>query len=315
MLEQEPLKAADVAQILQVGKNMVYQLAKTGELPSYHIGRKLRFTMRDVETYLNSVRQEHAAAVDASNKAPAVLSSAVQEGTQGQVIVLAGGDIAGDIFANYLSQEYPAVTRSYTSAYAALVDLYMGSATAALVNLYDFKTNSYNIPYVQRIAPGTSVVVVRLAKRRVGYIVAAGNPKKLTSWGALLREGVRIANRPRGEGARVLLDQKLISMEARASNIAGYDDDSASLAETLARVAYGQADVCVGSEMEASRQAGLQFVAMQEEQLDIVVRKTEESRKVVRAIKELAASDSLKSVFAGFEGYKTDNMGAIVYEC
>lgn len=59
------------------------------------------------------------------------------------------------------------------------------------------------------------VVVIRLLKRKQGFIVQAGNPKKLTTWGGLLREGVRLVNRERGCDTRVLLDEKLLSLEAR----------------------------------------------------------------------------------------------------
>ena len=89
--------------------------------------------------------------------------------------------------------------------------------------------------------------MVRLAKRRAGFIVARENPKHLTTWGSLLHEGVRLANRPKGWGARALLDEKLVSMEARA-------------------------------------------------------------------VKELAADDSFKRTFGGFDGYSTTVMGAVVYK-
>ena len=40
--------------MLRVSKNSVYRLAQSGELASYRVGRKLRFTLRDVEAYTRS---------------------------------------------------------------------------------------------------------------------------------------------------------------------------------------------------------------------------------------------------------------------
>ena len=57
------LTAQQVASVLQVSKNTVYNLAKAGALPSYNVGRKLRFGLDDVQTYIDaskSARQKPA---------------------------------------------------------------------------------------------------------------------------------------------------------------------------------------------------------------------------------------------------------------
>lgn len=46
------MNAEEVARYLHLGKNTVYQLAKTGRLASYRVGRKLKFTLEDVEAYV-----------------------------------------------------------------------------------------------------------------------------------------------------------------------------------------------------------------------------------------------------------------------
>ena len=44
------LTVQDVADILKIAKNTVYELVKRGELNSYKVGRKVRFTLKDVES-------------------------------------------------------------------------------------------------------------------------------------------------------------------------------------------------------------------------------------------------------------------------
>ena len=52
--EDEALQVEDVSALLGVGRNTVYSLAKSGELASYRVGRKLRFTRADVERYIEA---------------------------------------------------------------------------------------------------------------------------------------------------------------------------------------------------------------------------------------------------------------------
>lgn len=123
--------------------------------------------------------------------------------------MLAGNDIVGDILANYLGATNTPVDRIYEGSYNALVDLYRGTAHAALTHLYDGETDSYNVAAVKRLLPGVPVKVVRLVCRRQGLIVAAGNPKNLRTWDDLLQPGVRLVNRECGCGSRILLDERL----------------------------------------------------------------------------------------------------------
>ena len=199
-------------------------------------------------------------------------------------------------------------------SYTALVNLYAKQANAALVHLFDRRTNAYNVPSVQRIAPGMPVVVIRLLKRKQGFIVQAGNPKKLTTWGGLLREGVRLVNRERGCGTRVLLDEKLLSLEARPEMVEGYDLECATGLEAATLVSKGCADVAIGVERLAKELPGLAFVPLQTEWLDIAVEKSQRTAPLVREIRKIAESESFRGAIDAIEGYEAANTGAIVYE-
>lgn len=48
--------ARELAQILRVTENTIYRLARRGELPSFTIGRSIRFRTQDVEAYLEKAR-------------------------------------------------------------------------------------------------------------------------------------------------------------------------------------------------------------------------------------------------------------------
>lgn len=328
MFDGDALTAEEVAEMLRVSKNSVYRLAQSGELASYRVGRKLRFTLRNVEAYTRSQKgvqaAESASPLSRTAEAGPASNSGAREGAREiprafsldgrEPFVIAGNDVSGDIIAHALAAAGLPVSRAYVGSYTALVNLYAKQANAALVHLYDQRTNAYNVPSVQRIAPGMPVVVIRLLKRKQGFIVQAGNPKKLTTWGGLLREGVRLANRERGCGTRVLLDEKLLSLEARPEAIEGYDLECATGLEAATLVSRGCADVAIGVERLAKELPGLAFVPLQTEWLDIAVEKSRRTAPLVREIRKIAESESFRGAIDTIDGYEAANTGAIVYE-
>ena len=331
MFDDDALTAEEVAEMLRVSKNSVYRLAQSGELASYRVGRKLRFTLRDVEVYTRSGMRSQKGAQTSNGPSPHPRTAEASPSPSGaregmsemprafsldgrEPFVIAGNDLSGDIIAHALAAAGLPVSRAYVGSYTALVNLYAKQANAALVHLYDQRTNAYNVPSVQRIAPGMPVVVIRLLKRKQGFIVQAGNPKKLTTWGGLLREGVRLADRERGCGTRVLLDEKLLSLEARPEAIEGYDLGCATGLEAATLVSKGCADVAIGVERLAKELPGLAFVALQAEWLDLVVEKSRRTEPLVREIRKIAESKSFRDAIGAIEGYEAANTGAIVYE-
>lgn len=322
MLPNGVMNAEDVARYLHLGKNTVYQLAKEGKLASYHVGRKLRFTIEDVDAYVASTHQASVSsplAAQGSGKPPASLEHALSEAASfgkltGDSFVLSGGDIVADLLASGLNSIGVPTVRLVRGSYTALVNLYAGDADAAIVDLYDQKSNSYNISYVRRLAPGASVVVFRLYGRTEGFIVQKGNPKRIGSWGGLLREGVRLSNRVKGSGARVLLDEKLRALDARSESIEGYDSNALIASAAIGRVACGLADVAVGNEREASSEPDVDFVPLQTEWVDLVVAKQARTRPIIRQLKQLLASADFAHSCNALNARDLSKLGTVVYE-
>ena len=336
MRSDEFMNAEDVARYLHLGKNTVYQLAKSGKLASYHVGRKLKFTLEDVEAYVASTH--HVTVDDSASPRSKVTTRAAQAQTElasrgmsrggmqspseaasfgaleGDPFIIAGEDSVTDMLVGCLNALGTPATHLVRGSYTALVNLYAGDAHAAIVHLFDQSSNSCNIPYVRSLAPGSSVVVFRLYGRDQGFIVRRGNPKRLTTWGALLRDGVRLSNREKGSGARVLLDEKLRAMEARSESIEGYDTHYPVGSTAIRRVATGVADVAIGTEREARGVSGVQFVPLQTEWVDLVVCKDPVTRPVIRRLKDIFADGRLRQDMEALRPCDTERLGSIVYE-
>ena len=328
MRNDDALTADEVAGLLQVSRSTVCKLVKADELASYHIGRKMRFTMGDVENYIARSKRAKAASVAAGVRSSLAASSAAFGAASAASVspaapsaskglssfVLAGNDIAGDILANYLGSANAAVERVYEGSYNALVDLYRGVAHAALSHLYDGDSGSYNVAAVKRLVPGTPVKVVRLVRRRQGLIVARGNPKGLRTWEDLLRPGVRLVNRERGCGSRILLDEQLARLGADRVRIEGYEREATSALSMASFVARGGADAGIGAERVFHQVEGVDFLPLQDEWLDIVLAKLPGSERIVEAVVKLTRSRPFREEVGALVGYDASRMGEVVYE-
>ena len=60
MAQNKSLSTQEVADILHVSKSTIYDLIRRGEIHSYKIGRKVRFTQDDVDAYIARSRHEHS---------------------------------------------------------------------------------------------------------------------------------------------------------------------------------------------------------------------------------------------------------------
>ena len=73
MDQNKSLSTEEVARILHVSKSTIYALIKKGEIVSYKIGRKVRFTQEDVDAYI--ARSRHSQQVAAPVQKVTVQSS------------------------------------------------------------------------------------------------------------------------------------------------------------------------------------------------------------------------------------------------
>jgi excisionase family DNA binding protein len=56
---EELLTVEQVQQLLKVGRTFAYSLIRSGELPSYRVGRLVRVRRRDVEHWLEEQAAKH----------------------------------------------------------------------------------------------------------------------------------------------------------------------------------------------------------------------------------------------------------------
>ncbi|AHV95911.1 helix-turn-helix transcriptional regulator [Paenibacillus sabinae] len=314
----------EVAQLLKISKLKVYDLIKKGELSSYRVGKQMRVDSSDLELYKQQSRGIGRQAPMLAPVQPPVQSTGLAHNaaipggfrSSARDIVITGQDISLDILAQHLEKFSPSLRplRSYAGSLDSLISMYRGESDIVSTHLLDGDSGEYNIPYIRKLLVGSSFIVVRLLGRAAGLYVQKGNPKGLQSWKDLGQPGLRLVNRERGSGARVLLDEQLRLNGVDGTKIDGYLTEEINHLTVAGKIARGEADVGVGNEKAARMVEGVDFIPLIQEKYDLVMLKRPENREWISAVLELCRSKALHNELGSIYGYDLSETGNIIYE-
>jgi len=308
----------EIAGLLKISKLTVYDLIKKGELPAYRVGKQMRVDAADLEAYKRRMKEQRSPAASAApaDALPPAGSAAPSAAGGVRPLVITGQDVSLDILAKRLEREVPAVRplRSYAGSLDSLVSMYRGESDVVSTHLLDGDTGEYNIPYVRKLLVGSPCIVVNLLARPAGLYVLRGNPLGIGGWSDLRRPGLRLVNRERGSGARVLLDEQLRLHGISPRELAGYDAIETSHIAVAGRVASGEADVGVGTAKAASLVGDIDFVPLISERYDLVLLNKPENRGWIAALLDILQSESFRRELSALSGYDLSQTGRIMYE-
>ena len=310
MAQNKSLSTQEVADILHVSKSTIYDLIRRGEINSYKIGRKVRFTQDDVDAYIARSRHEHSTQPVKTVDTGSTLLTPADLGAP--ELIISGQDVVLDILANYLQQEGLSAGRTYLSSFEGLLALYQDKVDVAACHLYD--GSGYNAGFVRSLVPGIPAVLVNVSYRSVGFYVRRGNPKGIRGWEDLARRDVSILNRRPGSSSRILLDVQLKRLGLAASNIRGYDKIMRSHLTMAAAIAEGEADLAIGTERISRQMDGIDFLPLLEERYDLVLPKAALSAPAMQALLNTLNSSVFRNEIAAFSGNDYRDLGKIVAE-
>ena len=323
MQNDETLTAVEVAELLKITKNTVYELVKRGELPSYKVGKKIRIDKKDVENYINKQKKpkfdyinnnQITSIGETTNSNTKINVNEQMKLNSDKTIVLSGQDIILDILAQHIEKSaYDVrVLRSNIGSYNSLYELYMGNVSISSVHLWDGDTDEYNKSFVRKMLPGISCILMNLAYRTQGFYVAKGNPHNIKSWEDLKKEGISIINREKGSGTRILLDEKLRLHNIDGESIKGYNTERMSHVSVASNIAMGEGDVGFGIEKAALQVDGIDFIPIQKERYDIVIKKSSLNSPIYQLIINIIQSEEFKKEIEGLGGYDLKEIGKIL---
>jgi molybdate-binding protein/DNA-binding PadR family transcriptional regulator len=222
-------------------------------------------------------------------------------------IVITGSD---DPLVGYLAQLAHASTHAVGSI-GGLLALAQHQADAAGVHLLDVETGEYNVPFVKHLVPEDELVLVNLAVRENGLMLAPGNPKNIRDLHDLTRPGVRFINRQRGTGTRLLLFSKLHDARINPHTLPDWDR-AVSTHEAIAdAIVTGAADCGPGLRAVAFAW-GLDFIPLGEERYDLVIPSVEFNSKHMHPVLDALDSVEFRRAASTLKGYDLTRTGRVV---
>lgn len=192
-----------------------------------------------------------------------------------------------------------------------LVALRQGAGHLSGSHLLDAPSGEYNAPYVRHLFPGQEMVLLTLAHRQQGLLVAPGNPHEIWDLTALARSDLVLANRPRGAGTRVWLDRQLKRLGVPWERVTGYERPLPTHAAVAATIAAGEADVGVGL-VATGIAYELDVIPLFEERYDLVLPATTLRDPLLQALLDYLQTAVLRQEIRTLDGYDSTHTGEVL---
>ena len=236
-----------------------------------------------------------------------------QEDIENTILCTGSHDLAIGVIEDQVKQHYPELKIAATNvgSVGGLLALQRGETHMAGTHLLDPETGVYNIPDIKRMIPKLPVVLVHLAQREQGIVVAHGNPRSIGKLSDLT-SGIRFVNRQAGSGTRVLLDFELKRLGINPNSINGYEREEFTHMSVGVAVASGLADA--GLAVRAAAQAlSLDFIPIAREQYDLLFLLSFFESKRGERLMRVLQSAAFKDAVAALGGYDSRGSGKLLY--
>jgi putative molybdopterin biosynthesis protein len=296
------LNTREVARFLDVNEKVVYSLISEKGLPATKITGKWLFPKHLVLQWIENETLNYP-------KSPGALPP-----YHGLLIISGSNDILLEkviAFYNRAFPEHMAVFGNVGSE-GGLRALAQGRCHMASSHLLQEDEQEYNFDYAFRELKGDPPAVINFCKREQGLVVAGGNPKGIKSISDLGGKGVRIGNRPRGTGTRLLLDRELERAGIRGEDIAGYDREFSGHLEAGLEVLTGRADAVLAIRTVAAL-LKLDFIPVRWERYDLLMSRERFFEEGVQLFLGLLHEQPFKNLANELEGYDLDLCGKVVF--
>jgi putative molybdopterin biosynthesis protein len=231
------------------------------------------------------------------------LLSVPRRAAEESLLVTGSHDPALDFLADYMTGDGVLMHSTHVGSMGGILALKQGACHAAPMHLLG-ENGEYNIPYLQRYLPNEDLSLICVAEREQGVISRDGiGFDDLTD--------VRIINRQRGSGTRVLFDHLLRQQGIDAGSITGYEYEATTHLAVALAISAGECDAGIGV-YSAAKALGLAFEPIGTERYEMVcpAQELKENERVATLFRTIA-SDRFAECLKSLGGYRTDETGTI----
>ena len=235
-----------------------------------------------------------------------------KEESSAKKLVLAGCDPAIGILSRFVEKlSGVELLSAHASSRLALHWLKEGKIHIAGSHLEDPASGEFNLPYLRSQFPNDDFAIVTFAHWEQGFVTASGNPMKIKSVEDLTRKNVRFVNREYGSGSRALLDHLIERADIERKRLRGYEWEARGHLLAAFAVMSGECDCCIATRA-AARTFGLDFVPIQNERYDFVIRRETMDSPIVQGFLDVLQRSSLRRRLEVLAGYDTTETGAVL---
>ena len=153
--------------------------------------------------------------------------------------------------------------------------------------------------------------VVTFARWEEGLLLRPGNPKSIRGIEDLAQPNVTIVNREPGSGSRALLDRLLANAGIERKAIRSHDRVAPGHLAAAFSLVSGEADACIATR-SAAQAFGLEFLPLQGERYDFVLRRSSMDLPSVCSFMETLQRAAVRRKLEIVAGYDTSRTGELL---
>ncbi len=153
--------------------------------------------------------------------------------------------------------------------------------------------------------------LIGFIEREQGLMLPPGNPAKVRELRDLGGKRLRVINRQRGSGTRLLFDQLLQESGIDGHALRGYSSEEFTHLAVAATIAAGKADAGFGVKA-AALQYGLYFKPLERERYLLACRSDAADQPAMRRLREAIGGRQMLQVLRGLPGYAGASPGRLL---
>jgi molybdate-binding protein len=185
-------------------------------------------------------------------------------------------------------------------------------AVAAAIHLHalhDAEADA-NVIALRKRSDLRDAVLISFCRREQGFLVPAGNPLGLGSIDDVIAKRARVAMRPKGAGAQLLLLAMLEQAKASLDRLMVVAPVCPTGPDIAQAIRAGRADAGIATRGVANA-AGLDFVPIVWEPFDLVMRQRDYFQTQLQALLKFLQSDEFAARARELGGYDIQSTGSV----
>jgi excisionase family DNA binding protein len=253
MAAMELLTTAEAAAYLRLKERKIYEMVAEGSVPCTKVTGRWLFPKAELDQWL-------AASLVRPDGAPRPAPMPIVAGSHDPLLEWALRESGCELATLALGSE------------AGLQRFVAGEATAAAIHLHALDDPEADANVAAMRGQGLhDAVLIGFCRREQGLLVAPGNPLKLKSIADVVERDARIAVRPKGAGAQLLLLALLTQAKLTYADLTVLSPVSPTGPDIAQAIRAGRAQCGIATRSVANA-AGLDFVPLLWEHFDLVMR-------------------------------------------